>query len=49
MGVDTGPEIYRKIGTLPINYTYTVTNTGDVNLSDLKIEDDRLGLIDKRE
>ena len=31
-----------------INYTYTVTNIGDVNLSDLKIEDDMLGLIDKR-
>ena len=31
-----------------INYTYTVTNTGDVNLSGLKIEDDRLGLIDER-
>ena len=36
-----------RIGDV-INYTYTVTNTGDVNLSGLKIEDDRLGLIDER-
>ena len=36
-----------RIGDV-INYTYTVKNTGDVNLSGLKIEDDRLGMIDER-
>ena len=36
-----------RIGDI-LNYTYTVTNTGDVNLSGLEIEDDRLGMIDER-
>jgi uncharacterized membrane protein len=32
-----------------INYTYKVTNIGDVNLSDVNLEDDLLGPIDKVE